>query len=59
MSVVLTATRPEVKPLMQIEFWNYRGHPGVNNSSVVLWKTTLKAGETLQSTVDYHFHTRH
>ncbi len=41
------------------EDWqNYRGHPGVNNSSVVVWKTTLEAGETFLPTVDYHFFTR-
>ncbi len=42
------------------EDWeNYRGHPSVNNSSIVLWKKTLKAGETFNPTVDYHFFTRH
>ncbi len=41
------------------EDWeNYRGHPAVNNSSRVVWKKSLEAGETFEATVDYHFFTR-
>ncbi len=51
-TVTLTPYRAE-------DWQNYRGQPGVNNSSVVVWKTSLKAGETFQPTVAYHFYTRH
>ncbi len=37
---------------------NYRGHPAVNNSSVVTWKVKLAPGETFEPTVAYHYYTR-
>lgn len=37
---------------------NYRGHPAVNNSSVVRWRLTLKPGETFQPRLKYHYFTR-
>ncbi len=51
--------KASLAPYRAEDWQNYRGHPGVNNSSVVVWKTTLEAGETFQPTVDYHFFTRH
>jgi hypothetical protein len=45
-------------PYRADDWQNYRGHPAVNNSSVVTWKATLKPGETFQPTVEYHFFTR-
>ncbi|MEK6248202.1 MAG: hypothetical protein N2C12_08485 [Planctomycetales bacterium] len=45
-------------PFRQEDWQQYRGHPAVNNSSVVVWNTTLKAGETFRPIVDYHFFTR-
>ena len=42
------------------EDWsNYHGHPAVNNGSTVTWKAHLKAGETIEPKVTYHFFTRH
>jgi hypothetical protein len=42
------------------EDWeNYRGSPAVNNSSTVLWKTTLPPGEKFEPTVEYQFYARH
>ena len=40
------------------EWSNYRGHPGVNNSSTVKWKITLKPGEIFEPTAAYHYYTR-
>jgi hypothetical protein len=37
----------------------YQGHPAVNNSSTVVWKTKLKAGEKFDPSVLYHYFTRH
>jgi hypothetical protein len=37
---------------------NYRGHPSVNNSSLVTWKVKLEPGETFEPTIAYHYHTR-
>jgi hypothetical protein len=37
----------------------YNGHPAVNNSSTVTWKTKLKPGEKFEPSVDYHYFTRH
>ena len=45
-------------PYRAEDWQNYRGHPAVNNSSVIVWKKTLKAGETFLPTVDYHFFSR-
>jgi hypothetical protein len=45
-------------PYRAEDWQNYRGHPAVNNSSVVVWKTTLKPGETFRPSVEYHFFTR-
>ena len=45
-------------PYRAEDWQNYRGHPAVNNSSVVFWKATLKAGDTFQPTAAYHFFTR-
>jgi hypothetical protein len=49
--VTLAAYRAE-------DWQDYRGHPAVNNSSVVVWRATLKPGETFQPTVDFHYFTR-
>lgn len=51
-SVVLGAYRAE-------DWTNYQGHPAVNNSSTVTWKTKLDPGETIEPKVTYHFFTRH
>ncbi|MFP6668646.1 MAG: hypothetical protein VB876_15110 [Pirellulales bacterium] len=45
-------------PFRAEDWTGYRGHPAVNNSSVVVWKATLKPGDTFEPTVDYHFFTR-
>ena len=37
----------------------YNGHPAVNNSSTVTWKTKLKPGEKFEPSVIYHYFTRH
>jgi hypothetical protein len=37
----------------------YNGHPAVNNSSSVTWKTKLKPGEKFEPSVLYHYFTRH
>jgi hypothetical protein len=37
----------------------YNGHPAVNNSSTVTWKTKLKPGEKFEPSVTYHYFTRH
>ena len=37
----------------------YQGHPAVNNSSTVVWKTKLKPGEKFEPSVKYHYFTRH
>jgi hypothetical protein len=37
----------------------YTGHPAVNNSSTVVWRTKLKPGETFEPSVAYHHFTRH
>ncbi len=37
----------------------YNGHPAVNNSSSVTWKTKLKPGEKFEPSVSYHYFTRH
>ncbi|MFP6612348.1 MAG: hypothetical protein VB835_08575, partial [Pirellulales bacterium] len=48
----------ELAPFRAEDWTGYRGHPAVNNSSVVVWKATLKPGDTFEPTVDYHFFTR-
>jgi hypothetical protein len=45
-------------PYRAEDWQNYRGHPAVNNSSVIRWKATLKPGDNFGPTVDYHFFTR-
>jgi hypothetical protein len=38
---------------------DYRGFSAVNNSSRVVWKATLKPGETFSPSVKYHYFARH
>lgn len=38
---------------------DYRGQSAVNNSSRVIWKATLKPGETFAPSVKYHYFARH
>jgi hypothetical protein len=38
---------------------NYLGHPAVNNSSVVTFRLTLQAGETVRPEVRFHYFARH
>lgn len=45
-------------PYDAADWSNYRGHPAVNNSSVVSWKVKLAPGETFEPTVTYHYYTR-
>lgn len=45
-------------PFRDSDWQNYRGHPGVNNSSVVVWQANVKPGATFRPTVDYHFFAR-
>lgn len=45
-------------PYDAADWSNYRGHPAVNNSSVVTWKVKLGPGETFEPTVTYHYYTR-
>jgi hypothetical protein len=48
-----------LSPYREEDWVQYRGDPAVNNSSAVLWRLTLEAGEVIQPTVDYHFFARH
>ncbi len=41
------------------DWQRYRGDPSVNNSSTVIWKRELKAGELFEPTVESMFYTRH
>lgn len=47
-----------LSPFDATDWNNYRGHPAVNNSSVVTWKIKLEPGETFDPTVAYHYYTR-
>lgn len=47
-----------LSPFDPTDWSNYRGHPAVNNSSVVTWKVKLEPGETFEPTVAYHYYTR-
>ena len=38
---------------------NYQGYSAVNNSSRVVWRATLKPGETFSPSVKYHYFARH
>jgi hypothetical protein len=38
---------------------DYRGYSAVNNSSTVVWKSTIKPKETFAPTVKYHYFARH
>ncbi len=48
-----------LSPYRAEDWERYRGEPSVNNSSTVYWRVSLKPGETIQPTVDYHFYARH
>ena len=41
------------------DWTDYRGYSAVNNSSRVVWKATVKAGETFSPTVKYFYFARH
>jgi hypothetical protein len=41
------------------DWTDYRGHSAVNNSSRVVWKGTVKPGETFSPSVKYHYFARH
>jgi hypothetical protein len=43
----------------QADWTQYHGHPAVNNSSTVDWKTRLEPGANFEPTVNYHHFTRH
>jgi hypothetical protein len=51
--------RITLAPYRAEDWENYRGSPAVNNSSTVLWKTTLQPGEKFEPTVEYQFYARH
>jgi hypothetical protein len=51
-SVVLSGYNPA-------DWVQYQGHPAVNNSSVVTWKTKLKPGDNFEPTATYHYFSRH
>ena len=38
---------------------DYRGYSAVNNSSTVVWRSTIKPKETFAPTVKYHYFARH
>jgi len=46
-------------PFNPADWVQYNGHPAVNNSSTVVWKTKLKPGDNFEPTVTYHHFTRH
>lgn len=48
----------KLAPYRADDWQNYRGHEEVNNSSIVTWRTTLKAGETFKPTVEYFYYAR-
>jgi hypothetical protein len=53
------AGRITLAPYRAEDWENYRGSPAVNNSSTVLWKTTLQPGEAFEPIVEYQFYARH
>lgn len=48
----------KLAPFRAEDWQNYRGHPGINNSSIVVWKANVKPGATFTPSVDYHFFAR-
>ena len=48
-----------LNPFDPSDWVQYNGHPAVNNSSTVAWKTKLKPGEKFEPTVRYHYFTRY
>lgn len=48
-AVTIGAFRPE-------DWNNYQGHPAVNNSSVIKWKTKLKPNEFFKPTANYYYY---
>lgn len=48
----------KLAPFHAADWKNYRGEPGVNNSSIVVWEANVKPGEVFAPSVDYHFYTR-
>ena len=47
-----------LSPYKSQDWRNYRGAPAVNNSSTVIWKTQVKAGERFEPSVESMFYTR-
>ena len=48
-----------LNPFDPADWLQYNGHPAVNNSSTVVWKTNLKPGENFEPSQTYHYFTRH
>jgi len=47
-----------LSPFSDTDWVQYRGHPAVNNSSLVSWKIKLEPGETFEPIVHYHYFSR-
>ena len=47
-----------LSPFNDTDWVQYRGHPAVNNSSLVSWKIKLEPGETFEPIVHYHYFSR-
>ena len=55
---VVPEAETALAPFNPEDWAEYRGHPAVNNSTVVRWTSALAAGETFATQVDYHFYLR-